>query len=378
MATSFDAESYRKEATDAGIPQSIIKQTIAEHGQGDVATKPTQADVQIGNGYEFLEPAAYALAGTAAVSQAPTIYKSIKDRFMAPSQSAAPIEPMMDVSQRPVGRQEPRMVGDLFPADVSTKQTFGPTPENPTVDLNTKINNEPKDMGIVKKGKENTLLNEMADTRKTGINPFEGATELRTGTGKAAYEGMNPEGKLRSAYNSIKDVPTGMAFIPKGQYVDVLRNDLGQPTYTKSFTGRELPTQYRGAPEAAVETAQGINRGLNRETREAMLARGVPKSDLPEPTKGILERIGGPKGSKIVTIGGAVGALTAIPNLVHAAQGAEEKDLQKAWGSLVEGAGQFLGPLGAIGGGLFGLSPEELDTLRKSKQSPKIGIPPPR
>jgi hypothetical protein len=166
MTTSFDAESYRKEAIEAGIPESIIKQTIAEHGQANVATKPTQADVQIGNGYEFLEPAAYTLAGTAAVSQAPSIYKSIKDRFMAPSQTAAPIEPMMDVSQRPVGRQEPRMVGDLFPADVSTKPTFGPTPENPTVDLKTKINNKPNNFNLVEESEQNKLKNDLANTKK--------------------------------------------------------------------------------------------------------------------------------------------------------------------------------------------------------------------
>jgi len=311
--------------------------------------------------------------------------KGIYDRMFRPPEALpetslglkTPIEPMMDVSQRPVGRQEPRMVGDLFPADISTKPTFGPTPENPTVDLKTKINKEPKDMGLIKQSEQNKLKNELAKQKTIGVNPFEGATELKTGTGKTAYEGMNPEGRLRSTYNSIKDVPKGLAFIPNAQYIDVLRNDLGQPTYTQSFTSREFPTQYRGAPEAAVETAQGINRSLGRETREAMLARGIPKSDLPEPTKGILERIGGPKGSKIVNIGGAVGALTAIPNLANAAQGAGERDIQKTFGSLVQGVGQFLGPLGAIGSEVFGISPEELETLRKSKQSPKIGVPPP-
>jgi len=265
---------------------------------------------------------------------------------------------------------------DSLLAEQKRTQAKAPSaPENPTVPLNTPV--VPKDMEIVKKSEQNKLKNELSKQKTIGVNPFEGATELRTGTGKPAYEGMNPEGKLRSTYNSIKDVPKGLAFIPNAQYIDVLRTDLGQPTYTKSFTGREFPTQYMGAPEAAVETAKGINRSLGRETRESLLARGVPKSELPNVTPGILERIGGPKGSKIVNIGGAVGALTAIPNLANAAQGAGEKDIQKTFGSLVQGVGQFLGPLGAIGSEVFGISPEELETLRKSKQSPKIGVPPP-
>jgi len=267
---------------------------------------------------------------------------------------------------------------DSLLAEQKRTQAKAPSaPENPTVPLNTPVGNVPKDMEIVKKSEQNKLKNELSKQKTIGVNPFEGATELRTGTGKPAYEGMNPEGKLRSTYNSIKDVPKGLAFIPNAQYIDVLRTDLGQPTYTKSFTGREFPTQYMGAPEAAVETAKGINRSLGRETRESLLARGVPKSELPNVTPGILERIGGPKGSKIVNIGGAVGALTAIPNLANAAQGAGERDIQKTFGSLVQGVGQFLGPLGAIGSEVFGISPEELETLRKSKQSPKIGVAPP-
>jgi hypothetical protein len=108
-----------------------------------------------------------------------------------------------------------------------------------------------------------------------------------------------------------------------------------------------------------------------------LLAKGIPESQLPKPTPGILEKTNA-KGSKTVTVGGIVGAIAALPNLVHAGQGAQEKDIQKTFGSLVEGVGQFLGPLGAIYSGIGGLSPEELETLRKSRLSPKIGIPPPR
>jgi hypothetical protein len=302
--------------------------------------------------------------------------KGIYDRMFRPPEALpetslglkAPIEPMMDVSQRPVGRQEPRMVGDLFPADVSTKPTFGPTPENPTVDLKTKINNEPKDMGIVKKGKENTLKNEMADIRKTGINPFEGATELKTGTGKAAFEGLNPEGKMRSTYPSIKDVPQGKAFIPNAQYIDVLRNDLGQPTYTQSFTGRDFPTEYKGS----IETGKEINRALGRETRAQLEAKGVPHEQMPKPTPGILERVGGPKGSKVIKVGGVAGALISLSDLAKA------ENLRQGLGNVAEG----LLPMGITPSELASgtLSEKQLNAFKEAQKlgSPYRSVPPPR
>jgi len=375
MATSFDAESYRKEAVAAGIPENIIKQTIADYGQGNVATKPTQEDVQVGGKYDWLEPALYTLGAIEATRQAPKIYKSIKDRFFSPAQEITPIEPQMDVNQKPIGKQEPRMVGDLFPADVSTKPT-GPAPENPTVPLNTEVGKPPKDMNLVEQSNQNKLKNEFANTKAQGINPLEGAQELRTGTGKPAFAGSNPEGKIKATYPNIKSVPQGYAFIPDAKYIDVLRNDLGQAEYTKNLTGRPFPKEYSG-PGGAVELGKEINRSLGRETRAELLARGVPESQLPKPTPGILEKTNA-KGNKAVTIGGIAGAIAALPNLVHAAQGAGEKDIQKSLGSLVQGAGQFLGPLGALGGEIFGISPEELETVRKAEKARKQPVPPPK
>jgi hypothetical protein len=277
--------------------------------------------------------------------------------------------------QMNVNTGEPRMVGDLFPADVSTKPA-GPTPENPTVDLNTKINNKPNNFNLVEESEQNKLKNETANARKQGVNPLAGATELRTGTGKPAFEGANPEGKIKSSYPDIKSVPKGYAFIPDARYIDVLRNDLGQAEYTKNLTGRPFPKEYSG-PTGAVEVGKEINRSLGRETRAELLAKGIPESQLPKPTPGILEKTNA-KGNKAVTVGGIVGAIAALPNLVHAAQGAGEKDVQKSYGSLVQGVGQFLGPLGAIGSELFGISPEELDTLRKAEKARKQPVPPPR
>jgi len=298
-----------------------------------------------------------------------------------PAKTAAPVATAL-TTPAPNAQAQAITLAEFNAAKAATAPPAGtplnpvPSPLNPTVPLNTEVGKEPVGMGLVKAGEENKLKNELAKQKATPVNPFEGATELRTGTGKPAYEGMNPEGKLRSTYNSIKDVPKGLAFIPNAQYIDVLRTDLGQPTYTKSFTGREFPTQYMGAPEAAVETAKGINRSLGRETRESLLARGVPKSELPNVTPGILQRIGGPKGSKIVTIGGAIGALTAIPNLANAAQSSES--LRQGLGNVAEG----LLPIGMTPSELAPgtLTGKQLKAFQEAQKlgSPYRSVPPPR
>ena len=223
-------------------------------------------------------------------------------------------------------------------------------------------------MEIVKKSEQNKLKNELAKQKTIGVNPFEGATELRTGTGKPAYEGMNPEGKMRSAYPSIRDVPQGKAFIPNAQYIDVLRNDLGQPTYTQSFTGRDFPTEYKGS----IETGKEINRSLGRETRAQLEARGVPHEQMPEPTKGILERVGGPKGSKVIKVGGVAGALISLADLAKA------ENLRQGVGNVVEG----LLPMGITPSELASgtLTEKQLKAFQEAQKlgSPYRSVPPPR
>jgi hypothetical protein len=301
-------------------------------------------------------------ATEAAVNTGKKVYDSLRDKMSSGAQTAPTFAQELATDQTAINQ---------------TKSTpTGPTPENPTVDLNTKINNKPNNFNLVEESEQNKLKNETANARKQGVNPLAGATELRTGTGKPAFEGANPEGKIKSSYPDIKSVPKGYAFIPDARYIDVLRNDLGQAEYTKNLTGRPFPKEYSG-PAGAVEVGKEINRSLGRETRAELLAKGIPESQLPKPTPGILEKTNA-KGNKAVTVGGIVGAIAALPNLVHAAQGAGEKDVQKSYGSLVQGVGQFLGPLGAIGSELFGISPEELDTLRKAEKSRKQPVPPPR
>jgi len=179
---------------------------------------------------------------------------------------------------------------------------------------------------------------------------------------------MNPEGKMRSTYPSIRDVPQGKAFIPNAQYIDVLRNDLGQPTYTQSFTGRDFPTEYKGS----IETGKEINRSLGRETRAQLEARGVPHEQMPEPTKGILERVGGPKGSKVIKVGGVAGALISLADLAKA------ENLRQGVGNVAEG----LLPIGMTSSELAPgtLTEKQLKAFQEAQKlgSPYRSVPPPR
>ena len=132
---------------------------------------------------------------------------------------------------------------------------------------------------------------------------------LRTGTGREVIAGQGPvPQRFAKEYKSPTDVPKGFAFVPNAQYIDVLRNDLSQPTYTEQFTNRPFPSTY---PEA-VESGKNINRELNRPTREQLKAQGAA---MPETTEGIVRKVGP---NKMVKVGGVAGALVAISDLAKA------------------------------------------------------------
>jgi hypothetical protein len=142
--------------------------------------------------------------------------------------------------------------------------------------------------------------------------------ELLTGTGKPAFAGTGPEAKIskrtgkpqfKTEYASLADVPKGYAVVPNAQYVDVLRG-IGQPEFTKAFTGKDFPTDY----DQAVEATKEINRQLGRPTRAEAKAAGQPYG---ENVPGITQRT--TENKKFVNVKGVgLGALVAIPDLVKA------------------------------------------------------------
>jgi len=141
--------------------------------------------------------------------------------------------------------------------------------------------------------------------KPVGVSP----ETLKTGTGRevVAGQGAVPQ-RFAKEYKSPADVPKGYAFVPGAQYIDVLRNDLGQGTYTQQFTGKDFPGTY---PEA-VEAGKNINRELNRPTREQLKAQGAA---MPETTEGIVRKVGP---SKLVKVGGVAGALISVADLAKA------------------------------------------------------------
>jgi hypothetical protein len=201
--------------------------------------------------------------------------------------------------------------------------------------------------------------------------------ELRTGTGKPAFAGQGPEPTISSrtnkpqfkdVYKDVSQVPTGYAFVPNAQYIDIPRQDLGQAEYTKAYSGRDFPA----TNEIAREQSKEINRTLGRATREEAKLAGLPPAEV---TPGITKMT--TAGKKRVTVGGALGALVALPELANAASEAGQGNVAPArelgfdFGTSAMLAKLFGGPAAAAGAlalGSTSLNPNEqqqLDYLRK-------------
>lgn len=171
-------------------------------------------------------------------------------------------------------------------------------------------------------GPNSPVTDVVTDEIKSLMNePVAPPGELRTGTGKPALAGEGPAPKIskrtgqpqfKSEYPSMQAVPAGYAVVPNAQYIDALRQDLGQAEFTKAFTGRDFPTDY----EQAVATGKDINRSLGRATREQAKAAGLPYGEI---TPGIAQRT--TSGKKMVNVGGKAGitgALIALSDLAKA------------------------------------------------------------
>lgn len=141
--------------------------------------------------------------------------------------------------------------------------------------------------------------------------------ELRTGTGKPAFAGMGPEAalnkkgepKFKPEYPGMEAVPRGYAFVPNAQYIDTLRQNIGQPDYTRIFTERDFPL----SNELAIQESKDINRSLGRATRAEAKAAGLAPAEI---TPGITKKTSA--GTKPVRVAGTVGALMAISDLAKA------------------------------------------------------------
>lgn len=269
---------------------------------------------------------------------------------------------------------------EMTPKEVTATQT--PVTETP---LETKVKPlQPVEKKIVEQGTANTEKKAAATEVKAAEKAMaKGAEEglppptLTTGTGKPAYAGQADTTKFKSSYPSAEAVPKGYAFVPNAQYIDPMRVNLGQETYTKEFKTRDFPTSYKGTPTSAIEMSNEINRGLNRPTRAQLIEQGAV---LPENVKGITKEV---SKSKLVKVAGVGGALIALSDLANAKTPTEaalrSADIATDYVPIVGQVKQALTPLEA------GMSKaqEEAIIANKFKESQKLGspyraVPPPK
>jgi hypothetical protein len=258
---------------------------------------------------------------------------SIRDRSMIR------IDPEMDVSRRmPDGRIEPtfggpdsnRMVGGLFPADVSTKPT-GPTPETPTVPLTTEVGKAPKEMPMVEQGLANKEINAVAEGRKQAVPPPSKSVVDISGLTK---EEAGMKKYLTSFYGG--GIPGEQAY---EKTIEILG---ARPSYEPGKGGGLTPEQNKLIKDWRKENVQGPKVNLTKDMKSAI--RG----------------------------GAGLAILAAIPGF------AEAKNLRQAAGNVAEG----LLPIGLTPSELASgtLTEKQLNAYKEAQKlgSPYRSVPPPR
>lgn len=225
----------------------------------------------------------------------------------------------------------PQLIQPKPPAGAAAPEVITPQAVAPQTPANAPAPQQTLTQAVETGGDVGTALK--ADVAKmvdeaSGVAPVAPPQELLTGTGKTAYAGQGPaaeirakgkkagEPMLRNNYAKIEDVPAGYAFVPGAQHIDTSRTNIGQTEYTKAYTGRPFPS----SNELAVQESNDINRLLGRPTRAEAKAAGLTlPPQTPGITKHVLESKGTPfMGTKAAKVGGILGALIAIPDLVNA------------------------------------------------------------
>lgn len=300
------------------------------------------------------------------------------------TQAPAPVVPPAPVVEAPVNPKLPALfqspAGAIVPPVVVAPAIAEPvaTPVLPTTPIKTDnpiisaAQSEPLVSAPVETPATKATNEKIIETIKSTAQSSLGKPDLVTGTGMPAYQGQGAEGSKpghkKGVFESIKQIPKEYVFVPTGQNMDIVRNAVGQPEYTKNL---KSSGGYPESPQAAYEQSRNINKSLGRATMAEAKASGIP---LPEPTPSITQKIAG---SKTVRVAGVTGALILASDLASAAQegvtAAKEGDRQMATGYLTDIIGALTGPAGFTASQLFGTSPDELRTLRTAEQARKAG-----
>jgi hypothetical protein len=151
--------------------------------------------------------------------------------------------------------------------------------------------------------------------------------ELRTGSGMPAFQGTAPPGTpLRKDLTSVSNIPSTHAFVPGGQYMDIVRNAVGQDAYTASLL------KEGGFPQTP-EEAYSLSRLINEKT--GRMPRDVAKDlniGLGETTKAITQKVAG---GKAVKLAGATGALILMADLANAKTAKEKREAMRNLGEAI-------------------------------------------
>jgi hypothetical protein len=347
---AFDVEGYRKAATAAGISKAEIENEINFQTSAPAKTDPFEKDeggFKLGSAEQISERLGndwwHLPAGLAAIGAGIYGASQLMGRGETPPPSGGlglRIDPTMDVL--PVAQQEPVAAPDRLQQaqqiiEANKQLGLGSKPVPPTAPvaapvappepIATPITAAPVDAPAPTPtpGPNSPVTTIVNDTVKEMIQetpapqaaPVAPPQELRTGTGKPAFAGMGTEAalnkkgepKLKVDYASVADVPSGYAFVPGAQYIDTLRQNIGQPEYTKAYTERLFPL----TNEQAIQESKDINKLLGRATRAETKAAGLPPAEL---TPGITKKT--TAGTKPVRVAGTLGALMAISDLAKA------------------------------------------------------------
>ena len=289
------------------------------------------------------------------------------------------IEPMMDVNQqRPVGRVEPTFSN---PIPIQPNVTVSPEVTSSTGytglaqleekhgvqftsgdDLKTVLKGE--NNSAIKAGQEPPYPNllspqsqeKLAQEKMAGVTPSTSApeaqtlvttkensltpvekvaesikppvsAELRTGSGMPAIQGTAPPGTpFRKEVPSAANIPSTHAFVPGGQYMDIVRNAVGQDAYTASLL---KSGGYPQTPEEAYSLSRLINENMSRMPRDVAKDLNIGLGDT---TKAITQKVAG---GKAVKLAGATGALILMTDLANAKTPQEKREAMRNLGEAI-------------------------------------------
>jgi hypothetical protein len=317
----------------------------------------------------------------------------------APPPEAAPLQKIEPPTERPANPKvpallQPPMAGAVAPEPVPTvpvepvatpaAEPVATTTETPAAPVATDAERiqaiQATEEPAVKATNDKVL--ETVKAQQEAVKTAEttlGKPDVKTGSGMPAYQGQGEEGgkvvHKKGTINSLKDIPKNMVFVPGGQNMDIVRNAVGQPEYTKNL---KSAGGYPESPQGAYETSRNINKSLGRASIAEAKASGVA---LPEPTQSITQKIAG---SKTVRLGGITGALILMTDVASAAttgesilsnmaKGFSDAVKNKDYGLAASQAAELLNfhPYTLLANQLFGSSPEELKILREADQAKK-------